>query len=242
MTTREASGRRRLNLGDDGVGLVELIVTIAVFAILMTMIVSIFSSFSQTFSNERAQSDSINVAGVGMNELTKVIRAGTIIDLKSTEDRPIFVEAQDESVTLYSYVADNSLDPRPIRVKFSIDADRQLLESVWKADPSPEGWVFKVDTVPSTAPDSTRIIARKIIARTNAEVAAGKARLFTYIDSAGNKVATPVTAGAPARGLIAAVVVTMNVQADDTNQAPPVELRTRVGLPNLSTSRLGLNG
>jgi len=225
-----------------GFGLMELVVAMAILTLLMSIIIGTFASFSSAFRDERAQTDSINVAGVGMNQLTKIIRAGTIIDLKSTEDRPIFVEASDESVTLYSYIASSSIDPQPIRVRFAIDASRQLVQSTWKAEKSSEGWVFKVDSAPATAPDSTRVIARKIIARTASEVTAGKARLFTYLDKDGKKIATPVVAGSAARGQITAVVITMNVQADDTKQASPVELRTRVGLPNLSTSRLGLNG
>ena len=222
---------------DAGVGLIELVVSMTLLAILMTLVVTVFSSFTNTFSRERAESDSTNVAGIGMAELAKVIRSGTIIDRKTTDDLAIFVEATDESVTLYSYLADDSLDPAPIRVRFAIDANRQLIESRWNAARSAEGWTFPAL---SATPDYQKVIARKIIARTNAEVAAGKARLFTYLDKSGSKFATPVASSN--RGNISAVLLTMNVQADDTKEAAPVELQNRVGLPNLSSSRLGLLG
>jgi hypothetical protein len=203
----------------------------------MTLVVSVFSSFTSSFSEQRAETDSTNIAGIGMNEVTKVIRAGTIIDRETLDDLPIFVDASDESMVLYSYLAEDSFDPAPIRVRFSIDANRQLVESRWSATRGAEGWTFPALTA---TPDFQKVVARKIIARTSAEVAAGRSRLFTYLDIAGNPIATPVTSAN--RGNIASVKVTMNVQADDTGQASPVEIQNRVGLPNLTASRLGLQG
>jgi len=222
---------------DDGIGLIELVVSMTLLAILMTLVVSVFSSFANNFSRDRAQAESTNVAGIGMAEVAKVIRSGTIIDRPGPDDLAIFAQATDESVVMYSYLADDSLDPRPIRVRFSIDAQRRLVETRWNASRSSDGWTF---AALSTAPDFQKTVARKIIARTSAELAAGRSPLFTYLDKNGTRMATPVASDQ--RGNIAAVLVTMNVQADDTRDAPPVEIRNRVGLPNLSSSRLGLAG
>ncbi len=238
---RRLIGARSIELvrNDVGFGLMELIVSMTLLAILMTLIVAVFSSFTNTFTRERASTDSTNIAGIGMNEVTRVIRSGTILERKTLDDLPIFVEATPESVILYSYIADDSLSPAPIRVRFTIDANRQLVESRWNARRTTEGWEF-YPVNDATHPPTSRVVARKIIARTNAEVAAGEARLFTYLDDSGAELATPV--GSTNRGNIAAVKVTMNVQADDPGRAEPVELQNRVGLPNLTSSRLGLEG
>lgn len=221
-----------------GFSLPELIIAIAITSIVMTMVVSMFSMFTSTFTEERSLTDSVNVAGVGMNETTRVIRAGTIIDRTASSDLPVFVSANRESVILYSYLADDSIDPAPLMIEMAIDTDRQLVEKRWTATRnSSDEWVFPAITSP---PDKSRVIARKILAPTTTQLAAGELYLFTYLTTTGAVINAPVSGADLAS--IAAVKVTMIVQADETGRAQPVKLQNRVGIPNLTASRLGLNG
>ncbi|WP_403022871.1 prepilin-type N-terminal cleavage/methylation domain-containing protein [Salinibacterium sp. GXW1014] len=224
----------RLRHDENGFSLPELITAMAVFGILMTLVLTFVVSFSQTFHKERSAADSTNVAAIGMNSVTKVIRSGTTL---TQPDRAIFVRAEREELIMYTYLADTATSPKPIRVRLSIDGDRQLRESRWNPSSSSAPWTFPAVTAPVA---SSRVVARKIIAPTAAQVAAGQSYLFTYLDSNGNEMATPVPADQ--RGNIATVRVTMTVQADDTARTPPVTLQNRVGMPNLTDSRLGLNG
>jgi prepilin-type N-terminal cleavage/methylation domain-containing protein len=217
-----------------GFSLPEMIVAMALFAVVMTLVLTFIVSFSTTFSRERAASESTNVAAIGMNSVTKVIRSGTTL---TEPDRAIFIRADREELIMYTYLAEDSIDPAPIRVRFHIDAGRQLRESRWNATSSDNPWTFPVLTA---TPATNRVVARTLVAPTAAEIAAGGSYLFEYLNDDGAVIATPVAANQ--LGNIATVRVTMMVQADITGRAAPVVLQNRVGMPNLTTSRLGLNG
>lgn len=238
MMSRAIRLMRRLLAGERGFSLPEMLVAIALTSVVMTMLVSLVISFTRTFTEQRSLSDSINVAGVGMNEATRVIRAGTIIE-RNAGDLPVFVAATAESVVLHSYLAEDSVDPAPQLIELTVDSQRQLVEKRWKGgrDTNRE-WVFP-NRVTAT-PEMNRVVARKLLAPTAAELAAGELRLFTYIDVDGSVIPAPVASSR--LGSIATVKVTMIVQADQTGRANPVKLQNRVGIPNLTASRLGLEG
>jgi len=224
----------------------ELIVAMALFSLAMVMITGLFIGFTNNFTKARQSNESINVAAIGMNEMTKLVRAGTIIDLKTATDKPVFVKADKEEVIFHSYIADTSVKPAPVLVRFGVDATRNLIESRWAATKVGEDWTFPalvLSPAPSritATPTATRPIASKLIAPTAAQVTAGEFYLFTYLDEDGVVIPSPVATAS--LGNIASVKITMLVQADDTARSAPVKLQNRVGLPNLTSSRLGLNG
>lgn len=215
----------------------------ALFSIAMTLVVTLFVTFSTNFTRERAMSESTNTAAIGMNQVTKVVRAGTTL---TKPDRPVFVKADREELILHSYLADDAFAPEPIMIRLGIDANRQLIEQRWNATTVAGSWDFPdlvLTPAPSrivTPPATSRVIARKIIAPTPAEVSAGQLYLFTYLRADGTAIASPVPAAE--LGNIATVKVTMTVQADETGRAAPVTLQNRVGMPNLTASRLGIEG
>lgn len=228
------SSVRDLRRDERGFSIPEMIVAMSLLGVVMTLVLTFVVSFSTTFSKERAAFESTNVAAVGMNSLTKVIRSGTTL---TEPDRAIFLKADNEELIMYSYLADDSVDPAPIRVRFAIDANRQLREARWNASSSDNPWTFPALTAP---PVSQRVVARTIVAPTAAQLAAGGSYLFTYLNIDGAVIPTPVATNQ--LGNIATVRVTMTVQADGTGRAEPVVLQNRVAMPNLTTSRLGLNG
>jgi len=236
---------RSENDGENGFSLLELIVAMAILGIAMALIAGLFISFTNNFTKTRSLNDSTNVAAVGMNEMTKVIRAGTIIDVTSGVDKPIFLKAEKEEVILHSYMADTSASPKPILVRLSVTTARKLTEERWNATKVGEQWTFPALVATpapshiSTTAATNRVIASRLIAPTAAQVTAGEKYLFTYLDVNGAEIATPVSA--TNLGNIASVKVTMLVQADITSRAKPVKLQSRVGLPNLSSSRIGLH-
>ncbi|MCW4385332.1 type II secretion system GspH family protein [Salinibacterium sp. SYSU T00001] len=223
--------------GEAGFSLPELIVAMFLFSIVSTLAVTLVVTVSQAFMRERAATDSTNVAAVGMNEVTRIIRAGTLVPQASGNDLPVFAEAKKESVTLHAYIDTSSSTPRPLRVRFAIDpATRDLVETRWLSTPHPTvpgAWVF------NSTPDSSRVIARKIVVP-----AGGEASLFTYYRIvAGEPQEISIGSGGVSSSLfgeIAVVEVRMKVQADITERADPVTITNRVGLPNLGISRLEL--
>src|SRR5690606_26584494 len=96
----------------------------------------------------------------------------------------------------------------------------------------------------NSTPESSRTIARKIIAATDGTPP------FTYLAVVTDPVdpnfgtAQPLDAtGGVSTALIptiSVVQIALNVQADITARAEPVMLKNRVGIPNLGISRIGL--
>jgi len=245
---------RRLREEERGLSLIELLVSITLTAILLTIVVSAFTQFSGSFRQSRSATDSANVADVGMNELTRVIRSATEIEVSGTATNlPVFITAKKEELLLYAYIDTSSLTPAPTLIHFKIDpVSRDLVETRWASTKVNGYWTFP--GFAGSAPDRTviasatpilkRVIARKLVAPT-----ASEASLFTYLKTEGCTGAQPTCDLVPASGnalssaevqQVVAVGVTMKVQADDLQRAAPVTITNRVGLPNLGLSRVGL--
>lgn len=221
--------KERAASSDGGYSLPELLVAIFLLSIVTAIMVSLLSSMSRSFTREEAATDSTNTASSGMNEMTRVIRSGTELRLSggAAANVPVFSEATANAVTLYAFIDTNSANPRPMRVRFSIDAQRRLVETRWNATNTASPWAF------ATTPSSSRVIARQI--------PTGATAMFRYFTATGAEL-TPPSPGAfteTQRKSIAAVRIQLTVQADETGRAEPVELRNTVSIPNLGISRVG---
>jgi type II secretory pathway pseudopilin PulG len=223
---------RRLRGDSTGLGLSELVVTIFILGILSTIVVGLYVNVSRTFNEDSAATDSTNVAALGMNELTRVIRAGTEIPVQGqTLNNPVFVAASNEDVTLYAYIDTGSAAPQPVKVRFYINGSRKLIETRWNSYTiNTSYWAF------NTTVDTTKTVASFIKTR-----AAGEKYIFTYYKADGTQLVVPGTGTFTTNELrsIAAVQVTMTVQADLVERANPVTLQNTVGIPNLGISRVG---
>jgi len=217
--------------------LIELAVTIFVLGVLSTVVVGLFVNISTTLTRDRASMDSTNVAAIGMNEVTKVIRAGTEIRVAGlTLNDPVFATAMKEEMTLNAYLADSSTGVlAPVKVRLAVDATtRELTETRWSSTKNAAGyWIF------STTAGAPRTIARSL-AVVAVPPAAGQRNLFTYYDKDGVELVIPAGGLTESqRRAVAAVQVSVTVQADQTGRATPVTLQNTVGMPNLGVSRVG---
>lgn len=234
---RERIALSRVVRDDSGITMMELLVAMFLFGVLAVLLVTATTTFTRTFTKDRVATDNTSIASTGMNELTRIIRSGTLLE-RSGDDVPPFATAKAEELTVYAYVDTNSTTPQPVKVQFKVDpTSRDLTETRWKAKPLAAGstyWDFE------TTSYSTRTIARQIVVP-----AAGEASLFTYYAiNATTLLEEKLTT--PATGLIttdlakvAVVEVTIKVQSDKTARALPTTIINRVGIPNLGVSRLG---
>ena len=204
-----------------------------------TMIVVSFQTFTRKLTEDNAATTNTNVAAVGMDELTRVIRSATSIPVVNADDLPPFEYANKERLIMYAFIDTNSAVPKPVKVQFEVHpTSRDLIETRWAAHPKPgypNYWEF------DTTPQSSRVIARKIVAP-----ATGEPFLFNYqeigTDLLPDDMVIPPTGITAANRLkIAVVEVTIKVQFDITNRADPVTMTNQVGIPNLGISRLGLS-
>jgi len=221
---------RRLQSDQSGVTLAELIVTIALMAMLLTLIMTIFVTFTRSFAEDRSASTNTAAATVAMNELTRVIRAGTENPVTtSATNQPVFSYASAERVKLQAYLDTEAASPKPVQVQFVVNSDRTLVETRWDAKPLGSGYFSFKTTVASE-----RTIVRQI--------ATGSTPVFSFYNAKNELI--PLTAGKVPDNLlpnIAAVKISMTVQTDPTGKAQTATLENTVGIPNLGLSRIGSN-
>lgn len=227
----------RVTRGDEGLTLQELMVSMVMLAVVMTLVMSFLVTFSRAFTQDRAATESINLSSSGMVELSRVIRAGTEIRVASaTNNTPVFLEAKNERMVLHAYIDTASAGPEPVKIEFwirSVTGSRELME---KRCPAVTGsgpyWTFQSD-----AACTDRLITRHIMSQSGTE-----AFLFGYQNADGAVMTPPASPGAFTTDqlrTIGRVNVYLKVQADATSRAEPVVLQATIGIPNLGIDRVG---
>lgn len=232
-STREWSSATE---GERGVSLVELLVAIMLLGIVLTMVSGLYISGMRTVSMTGDVNVNTKTASNGMNEVARVIRAGTAnpVEGQALSD-PAFVEAKPESVILYAYVNLDSSGEQPVMIRLYVNAQRQLVEQRWASNALVDGYWGFPSLYPATtgyaAPESTRILADTI-----APHSGSAPYLFTYYsDLKGHDAIAAFggNVGSSALSTIVAVKVTMTVQPSLTDNSSPVTLVNIVGIPNL---------
>ena len=216
---RQAANVRSRLRGELGISLVELLVSMMIFAIILTLVGSMYASMARTVALGNSSNQSTKVAATTMNEVSRVIRfAAANPVLGQPQSDPAISTFSAEALTVYSYVDADATTPKPIQISFTVDASRRLVESRYAATPAAGFWIFATPT-----PYSTRILAGGIGTPTGAELP-----LFSYEYQMVNGVQT-----------IVAVQVNLKVTADGNSVGQPVPLQNTVGMPNLGLPRSG---
>lgn len=217
--------------GDAGLGLPELLVTMMLMGLIAVLVMTLVSSVSRAFTSDRIANDNTNGAAIAMNEMSRVLRAGTITTVANqTTGLPVFHAATATSVTVSAFLDTSAASPRPVKVQFALDvASGELRETRWAAvASSAPHWTFV------TSPTSTRVIARDVTAPTATNP------LFAYLKEDGSAWTVPSGGLAiDARREIVAVAVNIETQTGPAGKTAPVRLKNTIGIPNLSVSRLG---
>jgi prepilin-type N-terminal cleavage/methylation domain-containing protein len=226
--------QRVTGTADQGLTLVELLVAMLIFSLLLVMIGGAFSTISKTITLATNTNQNVSFSSLGMNEMSKVLRFATTNPvLGQPIDNPAFVTANNETLTVYTYVDADPTTPVPVEVTFSLDGSRRLVESRYAAYSVATGYyAFK------TTPYFSRILTGIVLAP-----ATGEPYLFTYQNASGSPL-TPGSTGlssGPSGQInqVAAVQITLKIKGNTTNGANAVILTNTVGLPNLGIARSG---
>ena len=207
---------RRLHQGgaaDLGLTLIEMMVTLLLMGIVGTIMFASVVSVTQTLTHSQANSDSVDIARIGMNRVAKTVRSGMSIQQNGLSDLPPLVEISPNKLTVYA-----SLGTVPAKVTYSIDAPRQLVENWYPgvASSSPY-WTFS-----STA--RTEVVARQIPTTASA--------LFTFLDTNGVPIANQTSTNVADLSLVHGVTISMTIDSDPATGGGPVNLINTVTMPN----------
>jgi hypothetical protein len=195
--------------------------------VVTAMVTGLYLSASRAVAQAKTLTGNTREASNGMNETARVIRAATENPVAGALNAPAIETASNESVTLYAYVNLGMTTQQPVKIRLAVDANRRLVETRWASTTLPGGYFGFQAT-----PQSSRILAETVAPWTSP-----KLYVFTYIDSAG--AAIPVSSGSlttAERRRIAAVTVTLTLQASTTDARSAVTLQNTVGMPNVGLS------
>jgi hypothetical protein len=229
--TRYRDSLRKLRDDEAGIGLVEIMVTMVILAIVLTLITGMFMSTSRVVATGTSVNTSTKAASLGLNELSRAIRfaASNPVSGQALDD-PAFVVAKSDLLTVTSYIDVDPSNPKPTKLAFTIDSQRRLIEVRYDSYEVSSGfWAFK------STPASTRILTGALIAPSGSDP-----QLFTYLDSNNAALTMPGTGLTSAQlPLVAAVQIYFKLKSDDATTGNPVAFQSVVGIPNLGINRTG---
>ena len=221
---------------DSGLSMMELIVSMGLSTIVLTMVVGFFVQITSATVKANDSRNTTAMASNIANELADVIRPATTLRVMGlTAPDPAILSATGASLTIYTYADNTSSSVRPIRISFSQNAKKQLVERQWNAtmNASTGLWEFPAIT---TTPASTRVFPGVLIDPSTATGAGATetAPLFVYLDS-GSAVVVPASTGLTLaqRASVAAIRFTVRTRTDTSTTARPIAIQNTVGMPNL---------
>lgn len=216
---------------ESGMTLIELVVAMGISSLLIALIATLFVSTTRSFNDQQGSVDNSRLASTAMNEVTRILRAGTEIPVYGVAtNEAVFEYAGAEKILMRSFIdAESSADPAPLRVQFARNSGNELVETRWTAYHD-HGTYWKFNTTSTYA----RTVARSLLPAT------ASSPLFRYFDKNGGELLPASNSSLSAAQIrnIVSVQVTMRVQSDGSGRVAPVSIQNMVGLPNLGVARV----
>jgi Tfp pilus assembly protein PilW len=210
---------------DDGFSITELVVTIFVTLILMSIVAALFINVVKVTSNANATTARSSTAANVMNEISTIIRPATNNPIVNNDTPdPAIVDGTPLSLSIYSMVDAVADSPAPTKVSLSIDSQGYLVETRVAGSLSSGYWVF-------TATPTTRRLPGPLQSLT------GTNALFVYKDAL-NADVTPGSTGLTLaqRRSIVSIKVTVSFANQPTTGADAITIINTFGMPNLKNS------
>lgn len=223
---RPVDALRARRMDDSGLSLAELLVTIMIFAIVLTVVTGTFVSLTRVTSQAAATDANVHDASNGMNEIAREIRGAVNNPIPNAPDAAAFITATSESMTFSTAVNQTGSMIQPQLVTFSLGTDRSLIETKTSAVVYQTSyWQF------------TGTVVKRTLTGPVSASSASVPVLFQYFDSSGAALA-PSAAGALTTvqlGRIASIKVSLSIRSTKAGDTG-VTLVNTVGTPNLTAT------
>jgi type II secretory pathway pseudopilin PulG len=210
---------RRVRSGDEGFTLTELLVSMALLMVVSMLVVTSVVAIDRAVVKDQAAGGNLDIGSVGLNRVSKNIRAGMEIQQPSGANLPAFAQIGPEILTVYA-----SLGPVPTMITYSVDSQRRLLESRLLANAaSGPYWTF-------TGTPLVTLIASQIPTGTTAP-------LFTFNDSTGAPLAYQSSTDPTVLASVKSVTISLTVNTNPVLGYPSTTITNTVVLPNLGVAK-----
>lgn len=219
----------RLRRQEAGLSLIELLIAIAITALIATLGTWMFVAGTHSVSLAQSIDGGTRQASNGMNQAARMLRAATPNPLASptaggAQTEPAILTATGNSIAFYAYVNLTGAES-PVMARFSVDTAGRLIEQQWKPTTATAGlnghWTFPALTA---VPALKRALCNSI--PTSAQV-------FTYYDKAGGVLPVSTLTTDTARAAIVSVQVSITIQP--TGAASAVTLTNRISMANVGS-------
>lgn len=226
--------RERVRRDDSGITLVELIIVMALSVVIMTATVAFFVSVSKNTTRSLDVTHSTADASNVMNVISTGIRAAVRYEVfgQSELSPAVMQGSTSQSLTIITYTDAGPTFPDPLMVRFSVDADRRMIEERWKPQLVNGFYVYPISSTgtPIGAPYFRRALGDVVMNSATENLfryytGPCNADALTYVNSS-----TAVSSSD--RNKVAFIRFNLklrSVGADET-----VQLDNKVGLPNMA--------
>jgi prepilin-type N-terminal cleavage/methylation domain-containing protein len=210
---------------DEGLSLVELMVSIVIFGMIGAALTATVIITSQTVRNTSARADDLNNVQVALEDMTKLIATAANPPVPAGQTQvTALITAKNNDLSFYGY---NKPGQAPSLIRFYVDSSNQLIESY---TPSSQCvWPYTWDTTQTRS----RVLARNLTPGQT---------VFTYFAApttpypqgsplplTGSPAALDTTTSSP---LVEEVGLSLSVDVVTAPDIPPTVATTQILLPN----------
>ncbi|THG29653.1 hypothetical protein [Naasia lichenicola] len=226
ITARIRARLRHASHDDAGISLSELIITMMVASIVLTIASSMFVTIAQSTTASNQARDAATVAGTASNSIGRAIRSAVQVTKPDGKLAAAVVAGTASSVTLTTLVMPaSSTTLSPVQIRYTI-VNGALIEETWTGSNSTGFWVF------TGAATRTKSLGSTIVLPTGSD-----APIFSYLDGNG----APMTIAASGltdaqRKDVSSIDLTLRVRSSSSTKAKPIIIDTTIGMPNLGYS------
>jgi prepilin-type N-terminal cleavage/methylation domain-containing protein len=218
---------KRARRDERGLTLAELLVTVLIFALVLTVVTGTFVTMVRATTFANATDTNVRTGSDAMDEMTRVLHAAMNNPRPNQSDAPAFSVANSESATFSTAVNMSGSTLTPEQVSLTLDSSRRIVETVTA------GQLYNSTYYQFTGAVTTRVLSSPVTATPT-----GGDALFVYFDANNNRL-TPDATGALSSSQIssiASVQITLRLTNSNSTIDNSVTLTNQVGLPNLTTS------